>query len=98
MPNEITDELTQEQLEILAEMLEGDSANNGWIDCYNKLSDYQISQVHDKLGELIRKREELRIASLSDEERLEEEKKREEWYKNADPDGFYGNMGNPEYP
>ncbi|MCV6629966.1 MAG: hypothetical protein OIF50_08915 [Flavobacteriaceae bacterium] len=95
-PSEITNDLTQEQLEILAEMLEGDSANNGWIECHNKLSDEQVFQVHNKLGELIRKREELRIAALSERECLEEEKKSKEWYENADSDGFYGNMGQPE--
>lgn len=99
-PDEITNNLTHEQLEILADMLGGDTLNNGWLECYKKLSDEQIFQVHNKLGELTRKREEFRVKSLTDEERSEEKRKSDEWYKKAqdDPDGFYGNMSRPEYP
>ncbi len=97
-PAELPETLTDDILYILAEMAEENPVSQEWIDCSKKLTDDQKFKVYE-LRSLVKENKEKEFwNSLSDKERLREQKKRNEWYKNADPDGFYGNMGNPEYP
>lgn len=97
-PEEITEHLSEEQLEILAGMLDETPVSKEWLECHKKLTDEQIFQVHNKLGELIQLREQQRINSMTREEKEKEDKKWQLWHENLDPNGFYGNMGQPETP
>ena len=97
-PEDITGKLSEEQLEILAEMLAEIAVSKEWIECHKKLTDEQIFQVHNKLGELIDRKEKERIKAMAKEEKEKEEEKWKLWYENLDPNGFYGNMGQPETP
>lgn len=97
-PEELPEVLTEDTIELLVDMvLEFPKTTFDWAD---------ISQVLEKRGQLMtvldraeqprRQKEKERIAAMTDEERLEEERKAKEFYANADPYGFYGNMGQPE--
>jgi hypothetical protein len=94
-PNEITENLSETQLEVLAEMLDETPVSKEWIECHKKLTDEQLFQVHNKLGELIDRKEQERINSMSKEEKEKEDEKWRLWHENLDPHGFYGNMGQP---
>lgn len=94
-PEEITEILTEEQLEILAEMLDETPVSEEWLECYKKLSDAQLFQVHNKLGELIDRKEKERISAMTKEEKKNEDEKWRLWRENLDPDDFHGNMGQP---
>lgn len=97
-PEEITENLSEEQLEILAEMLSETPVSKEWILCHKKLTDEQIAQVHDKRGELRERKEQERINSLTAEEKTKENQEWKEYKENLDPYGFYGNMGQPDTP
>jgi hypothetical protein len=97
-PEDITEHLSEEQLEILAEMLDETPVSKEWLACHKKLSGEQIFQIHNKLGELIQRREEQRINAMTREEKRKEDEKWQLWHENLDPNGFRGNMGQPETP
>lgn len=97
-PENIGENLSEEQLEILAEMLDETPVSKEWLECHKKLTDEQIFQVHNKLGELIDRKEQERIKAMSQEEKDLEDKKWQDYKENLDPYGFYGNMGQPETP
>ena len=95
---EITENLSEEQLEILAEMLDETPVSKEWIECHKKLTDEQIGQVHDKRGELRERKEQERINSMTKKEKEKEDEKWRKWHENLDPNGFWGNMGQPTTP
>lgn len=97
-PEDITENLSEEQLEILAEMANENPVPNEWIECSKKLSDEQKFQVYHKRGELMDRKEKERIEAMTREEKEKEIEKWRLWRENIDPDGFYGNMGQPETP
>lgn len=94
-PEEITENLSDEQLEILAEMLGETPTSNEWRDCYKKLTDSQLFQIHNKRGELINRKEQERLNAMTEEERKKEDEKWRIWYENLSPNDFHGNMGEP---
>lgn len=95
---EITENLSEEQLEILAEMLGETPVSKEWLECHKKLTDEQIGLVHDKRGELRERKEQERIAAMTKEEKKKEDEKWRKWHEKLDPYGFYGNMGQPDTP
>ena len=97
-PEEITENLSEEQLEILAEMLDETPVSNEWLECHKILTEEQVFQIHNKLGELIERKEKKRRAMMSKTEKEKEEQKLRKWYENLDSFGFYGNMGQPDTP
>jgi hypothetical protein len=97
-PQEITENLTEEQLEILAEMANENPVPQEWIECSKRLNDEQKFQVYHKRGELIDRKEKERINAMTKEEKDKEDEKWRLWYANLDPYGFHGNMGQPETP
>lgn len=94
-PEDITEYLNEIQLEILAEMLDEIPTSKEWIECHKKLSDEQLFKVHNKLGELIDRKEQQRINSMSKDDKEKDDEKWRLWYENADSNSFYGNMGQP---
>ncbi|GAA3769841.1 hypothetical protein [Flavobacterium ginsengiterrae] len=94
-PEEITENLSEEQLEVLAEMLDEEPVSKDWIECYKKLTDSQLFQVHNKRGELIDRKEKERLNAMTKEERKKENEKWRIWYENLSPNDFHGNMGEP---
>lgn len=92
---EITENLSEEQLEILAEMLDEIPVSTEWLECYKKLTDTQLLQVHNKLGELIDRKERERLNAMTKEEKEKEDDKWRLWRENLDPNDFHGNMGQP---
>jgi len=94
-PEELTESLSDKQLEVLAEMLGETPTSTEWRECYKKLTDSQLFQVHQKLGELIDRKEQERLNAMTKEEREQEDEKWRIWYKNLSPHDFHGNMGEP---
>lgn len=94
-PEEITENLSEKQLEILAEMLGETPTSIEWRECYKKLTDSQLFQVHNKQGELIDRKEQERLNAMTQEERKKEDEKWRIWYENLRPNDFHGNMGEP---
>ena len=94
-PEEITETLSEEQLEILGEMLGETPTSQEWLECYKKLSHSQLFQVHYKRGELIVRKEQERLNAMTEEERKKEDEKWRLWYENLSPNDFHGNMGEP---
>lgn len=94
-PEEITENLSEEQLEILAEMISETPTSIEWRECYKKLTHSQLFQVHYKRGELINRKEQERLSAMTEEEREKEDEKWRIWYENLSPNDFHGNMGEP---
>ncbi len=97
-PEEISEPLTEGQLETLAEMLGEDPVSREWIECARRLSSEQIFQVHHKLRKLRRAKERDRLRAMSTEQKAAEDAQWKGRFANLDPNGFYGNMGQPETP
>jgi hypothetical protein len=95
---EITENLSEEQLEILAEMSSEVPVSSEWVECSRKLTGVQKFQVYQKRGELRERKEQERIAAMTNEEKEKEDEKWRKWHENLDPYGFYGNMGQPDTP
>ncbi|WP_299104235.1 hypothetical protein [uncultured Tenacibaculum sp.] len=97
-PNEISENLSEEQLEILAKMANEIPVSNEWIECSKKLNEDQKSLVYRKRGELREREEEERLLKMTEEEKMKEDKKWQLWYSDIDSNSFHGNMGQPETP
>jgi hypothetical protein len=95
-PEEITEHLNEEQIEILAKMLDETPVSKEWILCHKRLTDEQITQVHNKRAELRKQKEFERINTMSKDDKEVEDRKWRNYMENLDPHGFYGNMGQPE--
>ena len=88
--------LTDEIIETLAHMSNEIPPTNEWKKISSNLSDEDFWRVADKKSEIQMREHREWWESLSEEERAEEKRKRQDALDN--PDRFYGNMGNPEYP
>lgn len=97
-PNEISENLSEEQLETLAKMANEIPVSNDWIECSKKLNERQKCLIYNKRRELRDEKEKKRLMEMTKEQRAEEDKKWQLWYSNIDADSFYGNMGQPETP
>ena len=97
-PEDLPEVLTDEILYTLAEMAEETPVSEDWIKCSSKLTDKQKFLVFEKRSEVRKNKENERFASMTKEERQKEKEKWKQWYENADPNKFYGNMGQPETP
>ncbi|NJO01407.1 MAG: hypothetical protein HC880_06705 [Bacteroidia bacterium] len=95
---EFPKKLTNKVIDILAKMLGEAPVSQEWIEINKKLTDDQKFIIHERLSQLRKEREKTRIESMTKEDQLKEKKKREEFFENADPHKFYGNMGQPETP
>jgi flagellar motor switch protein FliM len=74
-PEDITEKLSEEKLEALAEMASENPVPNEWIECSKKLNDEQKFQVYEKRGELRERKEQERINSMSKEEKEKEDER-----------------------
>lgn len=97
-PEEISKKLSKEALYTLAKMAEENPPSQEWIDCSKILTDEQKFKIYELRGDVINERINKELDNLTDEQKLEKEIERKEWYKKASSKGFYGNMGNPENP
>ncbi len=95
---EITENLTEKQLKILALMMDQNLVSNDWLECFKVLSDQQKFDIHEMLGRIIDKNEKERLESRTKEEMDEESAKWEHTKNDPDPNKFYGNMGQPDTP
>lgn len=95
---ELPDILTDEIILILVNMaMEFPKTTFDWAEVSELLKERnQLMLILDKVDEIQRKKEQDRKASLSEEEKEATELTRKKFYKNLDPNGFYGNMGQPE--
>lgn len=97
-PEDISKELTEEKIILLANMAMKFPVTEEWREIAKLLSVEQRILVNNKISELKRMEEEQRQASLSEEEKAEEAAKWERIKNDPDPHKFYGNMGQPETP
>ena len=98
-PEELPKELPDELIYILAEMAEEMPVSQEWKDCSKKLTDDQKFKVYETRSLVRENHKKEYLNSLTKEERKEEERKSDEWFKKAqEGNGFYGNMSRPEYP
>lgn len=95
-PEELPNVLTNEIVEILAHMANETPQSKEWQDIFDLLNNEDFRLVMDKRSELQKQEHQRWWNSLSDEEKKEEERKGKK--AQDDSDGFYGNMGSPEYP
>ncbi|MFB9079921.1 hypothetical protein ACFFLS_08520 [Flavobacterium procerum] len=95
-PEEITANLSEEQLEILAEMMGEKPTSKEWLECHKKLDGAQLFLIHQKRIDLIQRKEQERLDAMTNEERQAEDEKWKIWYENLSPNHFHGNMGEPE--
>ena len=96
-PHQITDQLTEEQVDVLAQMANEIPQTAAWKSIFEILSDDNYRRVMDKRQELQRVIEARHWAALSSEDQAAL-KKREEvalrrLAENKDPLLFLGNMG-----
>ncbi len=67
-----------------------------WRAISDVLADEQRTLVNNKISEIQKRKSQEREQVKSDEEKKAEEVKRKAWLDSTDPNGFYGNMGQPE--
>ncbi len=97
-PIEISEELSEEQIETLAKMANEIPVSIDWIECSRKLNEKQKCLIYSKRIELRDEKEKRRVMNMTKEQRASEDKKWRLWYSNIDADSFHGNMGQPETP
>ena len=101
-PKELPKVLTDEIIEILVGMaLESPKKTFHWAEISDVLEERgELQKILDIVSQKRKDQQEQTHEqwwdSLSEEEKELERKKNQDTYIN--PDGFYGNMGNPEYP
>lgn len=95
---ELPEELTQEIIEVLAEMANESPESTEWQRICPALSSTNFRKVMDRKIFNQQEQERKRRESLSEEERQDEDDRKRIALENADPKAFYGNMGEPETP
>ena len=95
-PEELPETLTAEIIEVLAHMANETPQSIEWHNIFDLLNDNDYRLIMDRKSEIQMQEHKCWWDSLSDEEKKEEKQKGKK--AQNDPDGFYGNMGNPEYP
>ena len=96
---ELPDILTDEVIEILADMAMESPQSAEWSDIYDYLIDNNYPSLRKVLDEVQHRHKEIEQAkedAKSVEQKTRERKEWDEFVENADPKGFYGNMGQPE--
>ena len=97
-PHEIPETLTDEIINILAEMSQAFPVTEEWRQVAEVLTDEQLVKVNNRVSEINRKIEADRKAKMSEKEKAEEAEQWERIKNDNDPHRFYGNMGQPETP
>ncbi len=95
-PEELPEIFDNNTIDILAHMANETPQSKEWHDIFDKLTYTQLRWVMDRKSKIQMIENQEWWNSLSEEEKKEEERKRQKALDN--PDSFYGNMGNPEYP
>ncbi|MFL0094283.1 hypothetical protein [Tenacibaculum maritimum] len=93
---ELPDVLTDDVVKILAYMSNEIPPSKEWKEISGNLNDEDFWRIVDKKSEIQMREHQQWLDSLSEEEKKEEKRKGKK--AQNDPDGFYGNMENPEYP
>jgi len=73
-PDELTEKLTNEQMEILAEMMDETPVSNEWIMCAKKLTDKQRFMIYELRVEIGRKLQKEIIDSMTVEEKNDQKR------------------------
>ncbi len=97
-PNDLPRILTEDIVNILAEMADEMPQSQEWKEIFILLSHDDLRRIFDKKIEIQRRKTQEKYDLMSDEEKAEEAAKWEKLLKNKDPHKFYGNMGQPETP
>ncbi|OXG00767.1 hypothetical protein BC749_1011434 [Flavobacterium araucananum] len=100
--NELPEVVKEEVFNVLVEMaLEDPKQTFDWRDISVHLSENDLPllmKILDKVRVIKKAIEEAKENAKSEEQKKEEKEAWDEFVKNADPAGFYGNMGEPETP
>jgi hypothetical protein len=97
-PHEVPEILTEEVINILAEMAMAFPVTKEWRQVAEVLTDEQLIIVNNRVSEINRKFAADRKAGMSEKEKAEEADQWERIKNDNDPHRFYGNMGQPETP
>src|SRR5690606_31850844 len=93
---ELSEILTEDILTILVEMAMEFPQSKQWHEIFDELDRRsQLMLVLNKVHERKKAIEQAKEDAKSDEQKLKEKEEWEEFVKNADPNEFYGNMGEP---
>jgi hypothetical protein len=94
--NELPIELNTEIIEILVEMALEFPQTKEWHDVFDLLEERnQLMFILDIVEDRKKAIEKAREDAKSDEQKLREKEEWQQFLDNADPNGFYGNMGEP---
>ncbi|TCI85013.1 hypothetical protein [Tenacibaculum sp. M341] len=88
--------LNEDIINILAFMANEIPQSKDWHDIFEVLSDVDYRRVMDRRRELQNQEEQSRKAAMTEEEKIEEKNKIDEFIRNLKPTDFFGNMGQPE--
>lgn len=92
--------LTAEIIETLAEMIDEVPQSKEWHEIFEILSPKDYEKVEERRRDIQKQKELVRLALMTDEEKVKEAEKRKMMLENLekDPNTFYGNMGRPQTP
>jgi hypothetical protein len=94
--NELPQQLDAETVEILIEMALEFPQTKEWHSIFDLLEERnQLMFILDKVEDRKKAIEQAKEDAKSEEQKLKEKQDWQEFVKNADPHGFYGNMGQP---
>ena len=99
--NELPEVVTEDVFNILVEMVLESPQSLEWGEIYLYLVDNNyplLRRISDKFDENQKAIEEAKEDAKSEEQKKNEKEAWDDFVKNADPAGFYGNMGEPETP
>jgi len=99
-PEELTTVLTDDMLYILAQMADEVPQSKEWHEIFEILSPKDYEKVEERRCDIQKQKELVRLALMTDEEKVKEAEKRKMMLENLekDPNTFYGNMGRPQTP
>lgn len=99
---ELPEVLTEDIITILVEMaMESPKETFRWRDISNYLSEHDYMSLEKILDEVDKRQKVVEAAEENIKSEMQKEQEGKEWkefIKNADPNKFYGNMGQPETP
>ncbi len=93
--------ITNEVLDILIDMAQEFPQSTEWRDIYDYLIDHDyptLRMILDEVQKVKKAQEQAKEDLKSSEQKAKEELEWREFVKNADPNAFYGNMGEPTTP
>ncbi len=94
--NDLSSEISEDILLILAEMANEIPPSKEWNEIFGHLSINDLQRVMNKKRELQKLEKEMNDKLKNDFELQKEKQIKDKFYENLDPNGFYGNMGQPE--